>query len=349
MSASAQAIAASSVQAPVVSVAAARSRALDALRLLAMIQMVQGHTIDAVLSNAHRIGPLHAVWQNARGLTSVAFLFLAGVGHAFATRTEKGRSAPARARRMRRACMLIAVGYAMRAPVFTWLGASAWATSIERAFVVDVLQCIGVTLLVLEGLLLALPHDAIRRGVTAALALVLYALAPALATFDPSGALRPLWMYVTPVGGSLFPLVPWAAHALLGCALGAIFFRPEGRMRLLLALGIPASALGPLLAAALHPTLGHIGRLGVVLLVSAGLLRVEGLLARLPGWAMRVAQQSLLVYLVHVVLAYGTGFGLRDVVGKSLGPLPAVLIALAMLVLCTGLSLAFDRWERRRA
>jgi uncharacterized membrane protein len=337
---------------------AQRARVLDVLRLLAIFQMVQGHTIDAVLDPAYRSGLVHGLWQGARGLTSVAFLFLAGVGFAFATRTERGRSPQARARRMRRAGMLIAVGYALRAPFVALLigDATEQAAALQAAVVIDVLQCIGVTLLVLEGLRVATTDDKSRVFATVALGALLLVLGPFASELDPSGPLRPLLAFFTSNGGSLFPLVPWAGHALLGAAIGPLFFestsesRGMQQMRLVLRLSVLGGALvalGMALASAGQSSLGQLARLGSVLLVAALLVPFDTLFARWPSWLMSLAQHSLLIYLLHVVLAYGQGIGLSAVVGRTLAPWPSIFVAVAMLALSAGAALAYDALQRR--
>lgn len=330
---------------------------LDVLRLVAIFQMVQGHTIDAVLDTVHRTGPLHAFWQSARGLTSVAFLFLAGAGFAFATRSARGRGPEARARRMRRAASLIALGYALRAPFLALLvgDAAAQRAALEQAVIVDVLQCIGVTLLALEGLTLLVPDQLARTKALCALGAFLIMLGPIAAELQAVGPLRPLLAYATSNGGSLFPLVPWAGHALLGAAFGPMFFEdgsePAGMQRARRALRLfliagPMIALGSWLATA-HPALGQIARLGCVLIAAAVLSPLEDMFARWPEWSMALARHSLLIYVLHVVLAYGQGIGLGSVVGRTLGPWGAISAAAAMLVVSGLAALAYDAAERR--
>lgn len=334
-----------------------RARTLDVLRLLAIFQMVQGHTVDAVLAPAYRAGIVHDLWQSARGLTSVAFLFLAGVSFAFATRTERGRGPESRARRMRRAALLIALGYAMRAPFLALLMGddAAQSAALQQAVIVDVLQCIGVTLLALEGLTLLIRDPSERTRTTLMLGGFLIVLGPLATELQASGPLRPLLAYATSNGGSLFPLVPWAGHALVGAGLGPMFFEQgdeaigmqRARRSLRLAvLGGALVALGAWLASK-HPALGQLARLGGVLWLAALLVPFEDALARLPSWLMSLAQHSLFIYVLHVVLAYGQGIGLSALVGKTLAPWQAIFTASAMLVLSFGAALAYQELQRR--
>ncbi|MDR3665320.1 MAG: heparan-alpha-glucosaminide N-acetyltransferase domain-containing protein, partial [Ignavibacteriaceae bacterium] len=53
---------------------------IDIMRAIAVFQMVQGHTIDAFLSNNYRIqdNPIFGAWLFMRGVTAPIFLFSAG-------------------------------------------------------------------------------------------------------------------------------------------------------------------------------------------------------------------------------------------------------------------------------
>src|SRR5690606_704246 len=111
--------------------------------------------------------------------------------------------------RVRRALLLVLIGYAMRAPVPVVLGAPA-ETALQTMWVVDVLQCIGVTLLLLEALTRGL-RERRRVGLgCAALAVLAVAAAPWAEGVPISGIWRPLGNYLTARGGSLFPLLPWS-------------------------------------------------------------------------------------------------------------------------------------------
>ena len=99
---------------------AGRVVVVDALRLLATVQMVEGHTLDAVLALDLRSGAAFELWRWARGLTSVAFLFAAGLSFYLATVRRLDAHLASRAERRRRftrGATLIGVGYALRAPL----------------------------------------------------------------------------------------------------------------------------------------------------------------------------------------------------------------------------------------
>src|ERR1700754_131712 len=85
---------------------------LDVLRLIAAVQMIQGHAVSAVLAPEYRHGVLFGLWSFARGLTSVIFLFSAGYSFALTSK-----------RNWRRPLELVALGYLMHAPFAILLGA----------------------------------------------------------------------------------------------------------------------------------------------------------------------------------------------------------------------------------
>jgi hypothetical protein len=221
------------------------------------------------------------------------------------------------------------------------------SAAFAAAAIVDVLQCIGVCLAVLEGLALILPSRGSIEISCCALGVAVLALAPLCANIDPSGPLRPLANYLTARGGSLFPLFPWAAHALLGAGLGRLLLSAEGeRARgvhllaaalALLGAGLAVSAWGAPLPA------DHLGRLGWVFAFAALLTRLEPAARSWPAWTRRLAGETLFIYAFHVLLVYGHGVGLAAVVGERLSPLSAALLASVVMALSAACALGYER------
>ena len=74
---------------------------VDVLRLIALAQMVNGHTLHAVLQATERQGEFYQGYLWFRGLVSVAFMLVAGLAFHITTlaRFERHRSDPAARRR----------------------------------------------------------------------------------------------------------------------------------------------------------------------------------------------------------------------------------------------------------
>jgi len=337
---------------------------VDLLRLFATFQMVQGHTLDAVLDQSVRHGGAFDVWIWTRGLTSVAFLFAAGFSFHLATlaRLDRHLADPvAVRRRLRRGLLLIVLGYALHLPVAA-LGADPTVAraALSEAVIVDVLQCIGLSILVLEGLALLLRKTV--RVITAAalLAVAAIALAPLAAAVEPAGPLTPLLNYLSPRAGSIFPMLPWAGYVFAGVVAAAVAVPRPGRSTLrpalvLLTGGVALAVAGLLLAATQGPAaLGApavgpgILKLGVVVTV-AGLLGLAARsIARLPRALEILAGETLIIYASHVLFLYGAGWGLAHTVGPTVALGPAVALAAIIIAASACVGLAWHRLKRVR-
>jgi uncharacterized membrane protein len=328
--------------------AAARLWFVDALRCIAALQMLQGHTIAALLEPSARSGALYEVWTWARGLTSVTFLFAAGLSFHLASERSNGR-----ARRVRRAFGLIALGYLLHLPISAlWAGSSLQLAAAERAFAcVDVLHCIGMSLLGLEALAWLSPLARSRGTLAAAIGIGLLTFAAASGAASPAADSLPAWLgaYFGSQTGSLFPLVPYAAHVCVGAAAGAIVSGAGERIpaRLL------ALAAALLLASVLFQHLGaaalavdHLQRLAAVVALSAALALACRQLDGLPAWVRATASSTLFLYVFHVLLVYGDRLGLRALIGPRLAPSEAVLAALSVVVVSLAALLTYRRWLR---
>jgi len=93
---------------------------IDLARAMAVVMMVYGHTVDALLGQQYRVGAWFAVWQFQRGLTSCLFLLLSGFAFSIATTRHwpsHVRISPSFFRRVRRFALFVMLGYALHFPV----------------------------------------------------------------------------------------------------------------------------------------------------------------------------------------------------------------------------------------
>lgn len=320
---------------------------IDALRLIAAAQMVQGHALDALLATELRRGPWFAAWTFARGLTSVAFLTAAGLAVVLAQGASSSDPSAGRKRRLWRALRLVLIGYALRAPLGILLGQEPEA-ALRQALAVDVLHCIGVSVALLE----LLPLLVARRGARAALACALGA-ACFVAAAPIDALLGRVWTsawsgvanYFGAGGGSLFPLLPWSGFVFWGMGIGLSVLPERGApapARCALALGawgaafaLPALLGAPLAVPGLQLAPAACAlRLGLVLWVAAALVAaLEGRI-RLPPPFARLASETLFIYASHVFVLYASGVGLAYAIGPRLGLGAALLCAALLLVGC---------------
>lgn len=321
---------------------------VDALRIFASFQMVQGHTIHALLDPRFARGVVYETWSYLRGLTSVAFLFAAGLAFYLTTLTDVRAhlTKPGATRaRFARALVLLVLGYALHLP-------QPWAA-------VDILQCIGVSLAALELATLLLRGRLPVVLFAATVALVVIALAPLAARMQPDAA-EAWWAgYVTLNAGAVFSWVPWGAYMFAGVAVGALAF-PQGmatpRMRSVMVFAALATTL--LVAARVlrdraadTPTMAPsflMTKLALVCLVATVLAFGTLTVPRLPRLLEVLAGETLVIYVFHVLLLYGAVVGLQFVVGPVLGPYAASLAALTLCALSVAVGIAAYSWKAKR-
>lgn len=344
---------------------------VDLARALAVVFMLYGHAIDALLAPEYRAGAWYEAWQFQRGLTSSLFLLLSGFAFSIATARHwavQVQWSPAVVKRARRFALFILLGYSLHVPP-TRLGGLAHASDADwRAFLaVDVLQLIGVTFFGVQALVMMARTERRFMRATIVLAAAVTAAAPAVWSVDWTGPL-PLLLasYLSPATGSLFPVVPWAAFVLIGAALGQSYAHwgashlvryANARLivpgvvlvALWLALGLlPASPFGT----GPHtnvPALMLI-RAGVCLVLVGGVAHLSRRMTQLPHIVGALAQESLLVYFVHLCIVYGSPWnvGLARLYGSTLTPLTLLVTIVLVIGAMTLLAWYWNWWKHTR-
>ena len=337
---------------------------------MAVVMMMYGHTVSALLDKNYLTGTWFEVWSFQRGLTSVLFLFLSGFAFSIATMRHWGRHthlSPAVWTRARRFALFIVLGYGLHFPVRHVAELATADAERWRAFLaVDVLQLMGVTLIGAQLLVLVSQSRRVFIGLSLALAVALIIAAPTAWALDPSHYAWPaLAAYVTPSNGSLFPLVPWSAYALAGAAAGGVYARwgashlARFANRVLLAPGLLVLVVS--LQADRLPLVSGTGpfawapaavlmRIAACLILLSAIAHASRRIERLPHLFGAVAQESLLIYVVHLCIIYGSTWnvGLYQSHAGSLSPRATVLVVVALIASMTLLAWQWNRLKHQR-
>jgi len=351
------------------SAGAGRILFVDLARAVAVLLMVQGHTIDALLHPDFRTSLQYNAWLYLRGLTSCTFLFLSGAAFSLTALRhweEQGRFSRRSFKRVRRLAFFLGLGYFVKFPMGRFVDLPFATDERWRSFFsVDVLQNVAITLLALQ-LLIGLTRTPRRFAITCGI------LAALLVGFTPlahgSGwtAHLPLIAasYLSHDTGSLFPLFPWAGFTLLGAAFGvtAAPWATRDHLRSLArglfltgaVLAVGAGLMGEFgwFEYGVHDwwrasPLSFVQRFGSVLLLLAVVAAIGHYVTRLTPPLQGLAEESLLVYAVHVALLYGSHW--TTGLGPTLGPQPPRMVlvwVVVMLVAMTALALAWNNIER---
>ena len=352
-----------------------RLLAVDLARVIAILFMVQGHTLDVLLDPAYRHGFVFDKWLYLRGLTAPTFFMLSGFSFFIATakhwESHLEVSLPM-LKRLRRFMFFVLLGYAMHVPVRTvrevrWLDAAGW----QSWFQVDVLQCIGLTLGSMQ-LLVFLSKTPKRFAWTAAMGGTFIVLLTPVTWILATSSHLPAWLgaYFTGYTGSWFPLFPWAGYVMFGAVLASVYRHysttPQGfSVWKLAAFGglLVASGTGlEWLPVVIYRHVEYwrnspnlfLTRVGLVCLVLSSLIYLTGLVHIPEKPVQALAQQSLTIYFVHICILYGSlwNFGLRQKIGATLSPLPTFGWVWALLLGMTILGLTwnwFKKAEPRRS
>lgn len=285
---------------------------LDMLRALAVAEMIHGHSLDGLLDVALRDTPFFLSWTHVRGYTAPMFLFAAGFAFAIATLPRidaYARFSNELVRRIQKLFVMISLGYLMYLPYFSLrktilsIGSPEWHSFLS----VDILRCIGVSLLILQIWLFFKPRKLLMLSVIWIITILVPVLSPYVGQHSfVHGLPNFLKFYFT---GSRFPLFHYSSYLFLGFLIGYLF---NGGRRYWSGVSLGAAVFFIVMVQVsriwgLMPSLqGFMIKGGVIILITVALERLEPLWERLP-WALKYfGKEPLLVYVVHVVIIYGS-------------------------------------------
>lgn len=326
---------------------------IDLARALAVLLMVAGHTSSALLAQEFRAGPWVDAWSFQRGLTSALFLLLAGFAFSIATTRHWATHvmlSPAVARRVLRFSMFVVLGYALHFPVRPMTDLVTATEPQWRALLaVDILQLIGMTLLALQALVMISRTRHIFMLASFALAAAVVGIAPFVWRTDWTVIAPPfVAAYLSPATGSQFPLLPWAAYVFTGAAAGQLYTRwGAANLGAFAAWGTAAGAAFLIAGVTIFDGIpGDVTlRTGSCFLLLAVIAQVSRRISQLPHVFGAVAQESLLVYFVHLCVVYGSVWnaGLYQVYGQALSPLATIAALAAVVLAMIGLASGWNR------
>ena len=330
---------------------------LDWLRGLAAVIMLQGHVFHSFTLPALRDGAIYQLSQFLGGMPPAMFLFLTGITLAFLMDSSDRKGLAVRAKLgavLRRAGFLLSMAYLLRLQL--WLFAwpqNPWTDLLK----VDILNCMGVGVVAMSALALVSTFDRIRWAAFAGVAIA--ALSPLVSAANWTAPPEIVRNHVAP-SLEFFSFFPWTAYLAFGISAGSLLrYVPSGQIERVMQW---SALLGMALAGVAHylanipysvypnsefwlnnPTQIFIKTGVVMVLTPIAYLWNQFVIGNRWNWLRQLGATSLLVYWVHIELAYGNWFWRWK---ERSSTAETALAALAVIALMVALSAARTRWHQ---
>ena len=325
---------------------------LDAVRAFAILMMLQGHFIDTLLNPIYKDSSnvVYSIWYYFRGITAPTFFTISGLVFMYLLLKAgaKGDSKTRIKKGLERGLMLIGIGYLLRIPFLQWLSGSFNTYFL----IVDVLQCIGLSLLLLIALYLILQKN------NRLLSIVLFIIGCLCFLYEPIyKGLDLNWLpklfanYVTKANGSVFTIIPWFGFVAFGGFLATMFFSHLYKNKFKLVTVALFVSIGYFLIEHSSWALMKLyyatdievfkasayfnylfTRFGNVLILFAVFYSLENYLKQ--SIITKIGEKTLSIYVIHFIIIFGsfTGIGLRRFFYHNLTPTQAIIGAFAFVI-----------------
>ncbi|KPM33597.1 Hypothetical protein I595_500 [Croceitalea dokdonensis DOKDO 023] len=346
--------------------ASSRLYFLDAIRAWAILMMLQGHFIDGLLDPLFRDSaslPYH-IWLYFRGITAPVFFTVSGFVFTYLLIKKPGnfKDNPRIKKGIRRGLQLLMIGYLLRLNIFGLFSGELY----QSFYLVDVLHCIGLSILAIIGLYSTTwgKQPWVFPTLLLLTTLVLFLFEPIYKTWSFE-FLPPLAAnYFTKANGSVFTIIPWLGYATIGAFLSYIFSKSKNVKQLYpisIALGVIMGLLLIITSSdaflGLHSMTGLelfkaieqnnylFIRLGDVLVIFSLFMAARQFLTH--KIILDVGSSTLAIYVIHFIILYGsfTGLGLYRFFHNELSPTVAIIGALLFMLVCTYLALRYHKNE----
>ncbi len=329
---------------------------IDIVRAIAILMMLQGHFIDTLLDPQFRSDEYLAyrIWSYFRGITAPTFFTISGLifTYLLIKAKQKGELNFRIKKGIIRGFMLIGIGYFLRIPLFQMFFGNVGTAWLA----VDVLQCIGLSLIIIVLLyIITLKKTLVFSILLLILGISIFITEPWYRNLVISENVPiAIANYMTLANKSIFTILPWFGYVAFGGFIATIFYRFLERNTFKKTIIIGLFITGFLFIYTSTSFLFYINqitdieifkqsasfnylfkRLGDVLILFALFYLLEDFLKH--SLILKIGQKTLSIYVIHFIIIYGsiTGFGLNRLIGKTLQPWEAVFGALLFwLVVC---------------
>ena len=325
--------------------------------------MLQGHFIDTLLAPIYRdkTNTIYNIWVYFRGITAPVFFTISGLVFTYLLLRAyaKGNDKPRIKKGVFRGLLLLIIGYSLRVNLLSWFN----GYFNPYVLVIDVLQCIGLALIIL-----VLLHMLLKKS-SYLFSIILFFIGCCCFISEPlyreitlENVPRFIANYMTKANGSVFTILPWFGYSAFGAFLSTIFFRHAHKNRFKIFTIITFFIIGWVLIyqsswlliklykitdITLFKMSAYYNylftRLGDVLILFGVFYTFERFLKQ--SLITKIGEKTLSIYVIHFILLYGsfTGYGIKRFLDKSLNPTEAILGALLFIITVCFLSFHYAK------
>lgn len=348
---------------------------IDVIRAFAICMMLQGHFIDGLLADQYRDpnNLIYCTWHFFRGLTAPVFFTVSGFIFMYLlakeTRPDRVGWKHIRVRKgIKRGFVLIGTMYLLRTNLYNLF--SSFVDMNVR--MVDVLQCIGLSLLFLIAIYLFsyTKKSWVMPSILLTATLILFTFEPVYSRLTHDYLPVFIANYFTKANGSVFTIFPWFGYASFGAFMGVLFNLYKENPKIYtyaigwaISIGAILSFVTPFIFEMLYKATDSqllfllwekpqlFTRLGNVLFIFTFFMLMRNVITSQRIQA--IGQNTFSIYIIHYIILYGTftGFGLYYLFHNRLSPMQVVFGAICFVVSVVYLSFLYNHkkpiWEER--
>tara|TARA_R110002050_G_scaffold74772_6_gene160334 strand:- start:101440 stop:102474 length:1035 start_codon:yes stop_codon:yes gene_type:complete len=325
--------------------------------------MLQGHFIDTLINPIYKdhTNTIFIIWSYFRGITAPVFFTISGLifTYLLLRAHSKGNDQPRIKKGLFRGVLLIIIGYSLRINLVSWL--NGYFSSYF--LVVDVLQCIGLSLIILVCLhILFKNYSYLFSFVLIVIGCLSFLSEPLYRDLIIENLPLIIANYMTKINGSVFTILPWLGYSAFGAFISTVFFRHAHRNRFktftitaFFVLGFLLMYCSTWFLLKLHKLTSIellklsadynylFTRLGNVLILFGIFYSFERFLKQ--SIISKIGEKTLSIYVIHFIILFGsyTGYGLKRFLNQSLNPTEAIIGALLFIAIVCLISFYYVR------
>ena len=340
---------------------------IDLLRGWSIILMIEPHVFNTFLLPELKQTGWFSIVTFINGLIAPAFLFVSGFVFEISSGSKLGDMRKFKLpfwKKLWRIISIILIGYALHLPYksLSKIINKSTPEQLQSFFAVDVLQCIGVGLLMLFVLRLIIRSDKIYHYTLIGLTIVVTTISPIFWKTEFTNYLHPVFAnYFNRLNGSLFPVFSWLNFILAGAIFSKYFLNAAANnkeqkfIKATTITGIIMLLSGHLFYSGLFPDsltsilpnpVFFIERLGYVFFFAALCWYYANWRKTKKSFVLDASRESLLIYWLHLLLIYSMIWknkNFAEILGPTLNVWESIVVTVLLMVLMVLVAILWSR------